>query len=154
MRCLAGRQVVQSVHAARRAMPRCISNIQEYNTRRRWRLSLALVVRISTVHTASSHYSPHLPPNCIYINNRNIVLSYCVWLTATRTGKLLPHLWYRPQDIIYVPAFIVFGYYFAIMKLYALCTLHEVGIWFLLLLSDRFCFFFFAASAAGGSTRV
>jgi len=57
----------------------------------------------------------------------NIILSYMVWLTATRTAKLLPHLWNRPQDIIYVPAFIVFGYYFAVMKLYALFTLHEVG---------------------------
>ena len=45
---------------------------------------------------------------------------------ATRTAKLLPHLWYRPQDIIHIPAFILFGYYFAIMKVYALLTLHEV----------------------------
>jgi hypothetical protein len=45
---------------------------------------------------------------------------------ATRTAKLLPHLWWRPQDVIYVPAFILFGYYFAIMKVYALLTLHEV----------------------------
>ncbi|KAF8705924.1 Glycosyl transferase family 21, partial [Rhizoctonia solani] len=57
----------------------------------------------------------------------NILASYAVWLSATRTAKLLPHLWHRPQDIIYVPAFIAFGYYFAIMKLYALFTLHEVG---------------------------
>jgi len=57
----------------------------------------------------------------------NVVLSYMVWLTATRTLKLLPHLWNRPQDIVYVPAFIAFGYYFAIMKLYALVTLHETG---------------------------
>nr|GAT42958.1 predicted protein [Mycena chlorophos] len=57
----------------------------------------------------------------------NILASYIVWLFATRTAKLLPHLWHRPQDIIYVPAFILFGYYFAIMKLYALCTLHETG---------------------------
>jgi hypothetical protein len=57
----------------------------------------------------------------------NILLSYFVWISATRTAKLLPHLWDRPQDIIYVPAFIAFGYYFAIMKLYALCTLHETG---------------------------
>ncbi|TFY77222.1 hypothetical protein EWM64_g6788, partial [Hericium alpestre] len=55
----------------------------------------------------------------------NVVLSYIVWLTATRTAKLLPHLWTRPQDIIHVPAFILFGYYFAIMKIYALLTLHE-----------------------------
>jgi len=57
---------------------------------------------------------------------RNILCSYFVWLMCTRTFKLLPHLWNRPQDIIHVPAFILFGYYFAIMKLYALFTLHEV----------------------------
>jgi cellulose synthase/poly-beta-1,6-N-acetylglucosamine synthase-like glycosyltransferase len=56
----------------------------------------------------------------------NVIISYMVWLTATRTAKLLPHLWWRPQDIIYVPAFIAFGYYFSIMKVYALVTLHEV----------------------------
>lgn len=39
------------------------------------------------------------------------LFQYAVWLTATRTLKLLPHLWYRPQDIIYVPAWIAFGYY-------------------------------------------
>jgi len=57
----------------------------------------------------------------------NILASYCVWLSATRTAKLLPHLWHTPHHIIYVPAFILFGYYFAIMKVYALCTLHETG---------------------------
>jgi cellulose synthase/poly-beta-1,6-N-acetylglucosamine synthase-like glycosyltransferase len=57
---------------------------------------------------------------------RNVILSYLVWLSATRTAKLLPHLWDRPQDIIHVPAFILFGYYFSIMKIYALFTLHEV----------------------------
>ena len=57
----------------------------------------------------------------------NILLSYLVWLFATRTFKLLPHLWKRPQDVVYVPAFILFGYYFAVMKLYAAFTLHEVG---------------------------
>lgn len=57
----------------------------------------------------------------------NILISYCVWLMATRTAKLIPHLWNRPQDIVYVPAFILFGYYFAVMKIYALLTLHETG---------------------------
>lgn len=66
-------------------------------------------------------YRPYLT-----VRDRNILASYLVWLFATRTAKLLPHLWHRPQDVIHVPAFILFGYYFAIMKLYALCTLHEV----------------------------
>ena len=58
--------------------------------------------------------------------SRNVIISYFVWLLATRTAKLLPHLWYRPQDVIHIPAFILFGYYFSIMKIYALLTLHEV----------------------------
>ncbi|KAG0364727.1 hypothetical protein BGZ54_007219 [Gamsiella multidivaricata] len=57
----------------------------------------------------------------------DIIISYVVWLMMTRIIKLLPHLFKRPQDIIWVPAFLIFGYYFAIMKLYALFTLHEVG---------------------------
>ncbi|KAF9580191.1 hypothetical protein BGW38_003264 [Lunasporangiospora selenospora] len=57
----------------------------------------------------------------------DIVISYIVWLMLTRIIKLLPHLFRRPQDVIWVPAFLVFGYYFAIMKIYALFTLHEVG---------------------------
>ncbi|KAF9155556.1 hypothetical protein BG015_009429 [Linnemannia schmuckeri] len=57
----------------------------------------------------------------------DIIISYIVWLMLTRVIKLLPHLFKRPQDVIWVPAFLIFGYYFAIMKVYALFTLHEVG---------------------------
>ncbi|KAF9099395.1 hypothetical protein BGX29_007146 [Mortierella sp. GBA35] len=57
----------------------------------------------------------------------DIVISYVVWLMLTRVIKLLPHLFKRPQDVIWVPAFLLFGYYFAIMKIYAVFTLHEVG---------------------------
>jgi len=61
------------------------------------------------------------------VSHRNVLCSWLVWLFATRTFKLLPHLWSRPQDIIHVPAFVLFCYYFAIMKIYALFTLHEVS---------------------------
>jgi len=77
-----------------------------------------VLVAYLAVQSARGNY--HLPV-------WNIVISYLIWLMSTRTVKLLPHLWNRPQDIIHVPAFIAFGYYFAIMKLYALFTLHEVG---------------------------
>ena len=75
-----------------------------------------MVVSIFTLSLATSHYFL-----------RNILCSYLVWLSATRTLKLLPHLWHQPEHIIFVPAFILFGYYFSIMKIYALCTLHEVS---------------------------
>lgn len=35
---------------------------------------------------------------------------------CTRTAKLLPHLWYNPSHIIYVPAWIIFGYYLYVAR--------------------------------------
>lgn len=101
-------------------MPRCRPHVKKYEACRARRLPFALVVRLC--EDLSSHGGINVTLR------RNILLSYIVWLSATRTAKLLPHLWNRPQDIIYVPAFILFGYYFAVMKLYALLTLHEVSI--------------------------
>ena len=45
---------------------------------------------------------------------------------VTRGLKLAPHFYHRPQDIIHIPAWLLFGYYFAVMKIYTLFTLHEV----------------------------
>ncbi|CDH48979.1 glycosyltransferase family 2 protein [Lichtheimia corymbifera JMRC:FSU:9682] len=57
----------------------------------------------------------------------NIAVSYICWLLLTRFVKLLPHFLRRPQDVWVIPAWLIFNYYFAIMKIYALFTLHEVG---------------------------
>ncbi|KAI9019522.1 glycosyltransferase like family 2-domain-containing protein [Phycomyces nitens] len=57
----------------------------------------------------------------------NVLLSYITWLLLTRGLKLLPHLIQRPRDVIHLPAWLLFNYYFAVMKVYALFTLHEVG---------------------------
>ncbi|KAK9899013.1 glycosyltransferase family 2 protein [Cystobasidium minutum MCA 4210] len=57
----------------------------------------------------------------------NVLLSWVGWLLLTRGLKLAPHFYHRPQDIIYIPAWLLFGYYFAVMKIYSLLTLHEVG---------------------------
>lgn len=48
-----------------------------------------------------------------------------MWLLLTRSLKLLPHLYRHPKDIVFVPLWLLFGYYFAVMKLYALVTLHK-----------------------------
>ncbi|CAO3593367.1 unnamed protein product [Absidia cylindrospora] len=54
----------------------------------------------------------------------NIAISYIVWLLVTRALKLFPHFLKRPQDIWVLPFWLLFNYYFAIMKIYALFTLH------------------------------
>jgi len=55
------------------------------------------------------------------------MLNYFIWLIFIRTLRLMPHLWNRPKDIIYIPAFVAFGYCFEFIKLYALLTLHKVS---------------------------
>ncbi|ORZ07678.1 polysaccharide synthase [Absidia repens] len=62
-----------------------------------------------------------------HLPNWNIAASYFAWLLITRCVKLLPHLAKRPQDIWALPAFLIFNFYFAVMKLYALVTLHQTG---------------------------
>ncbi|KAI8062410.1 glycosyltransferase like family 2-domain-containing protein [Gongronella butleri] len=54
----------------------------------------------------------------------NIAVSYICWLLVTRALKLIPHFLRRPQDIWVIPFWLIFNYYFAIMKIYALFTLH------------------------------
>jgi hypothetical protein len=69
------------------------------------------------------HAGPTNPPLPAW----NIVISYIIWLLFTRFIKLVPHFLKRPLDIWVLPAWLLFNYYFAIMKIYALFTLHEVG---------------------------
>ncbi|TPX49669.1 hypothetical protein SeLEV6574_g01309 [Synchytrium endobioticum] len=54
-----------------------------------------------------------------------ILVSYTVWLLLTRLLKYIPHFVSRPQDILYLPAWLIFNYYFAISKIYCLFTLHN-----------------------------
>ena len=61
-----------------------------------------------------------------YLPVWNILLSYIGWLFLTRSAKLVPHLLKRPQDVIYIPVWLLFAYYFSVMKIYTLFTLHEV----------------------------
>ncbi|ORX50205.1 hypothetical protein DM01DRAFT_1337868 [Hesseltinella vesiculosa] len=65
---------------------------------------------------------------CAYLHYHlpawNIIASYLVWLLATRFIKLLPHFYQRPVDLWALPMYLIFNFYFAFMKIYALLTLH------------------------------
>ena len=113
-----GGQVIQPFYTSRWPYSCFLCRLQEYDSSGRWWFSSTMVV--------SSRRFCFCMIAILLCTVRNVILSYLVWLTATRTAKLLPHLWHSPHDIIYVPAFILFGYYFSIMKIYALFTLHEV----------------------------
>ncbi|TPX36752.1 hypothetical protein SmJEL517_g01146 [Synchytrium microbalum] len=54
-----------------------------------------------------------------------IILSYVIWLLLTRLVKYMPHFVKRPQDILYLPVWLIFNYAFAIMKVYCLFSLHN-----------------------------
>ena len=53
-----------------------------------------------------------------------VVVSYLLWLTITRLIKYMPHFVKRPQDVLAIPVWLIFNIYFALMKIYCLCTLH------------------------------
>lgn len=55
------------------------------------------------------------------------ILVLALWMVFTKTVKLLPHFFLYPQDLIYLPVSILFGYFHGVIKLYALCTLDDVS---------------------------
>jgi parallel beta-helix repeat protein len=50
-----------------------------------------------------------------------------VWWITSRAIKMFPHLKRRPQDIFILPAFILYSFFTAIVKLYAFFTLNTQG---------------------------
>ena len=49
------------------------------------------------------------------------------WLLFTKTVKLFPYFYAYPQDLIYLPIQIGFGYVHGLIKLYSLLTLHRTS---------------------------
>lgn len=52
------------------------------------------------------------------------LVSYFVYLVATRLVKYTLHFTQRPQDIIHLPGLVLFNFLFSFMKVYCLFTLH------------------------------
>ncbi len=50
-----------------------------------------------------------------------------LWLFGTKAVKLLPHLKEHPEDIMYLPAEILFGYAHGLLEAYAIATLTSVS---------------------------
>lgn len=56
-----------------------------------------------------------------------ILASEVVWVVFSRYIRLYEHWRRRQWDIIHLPLYIAFNYFFALMKIYALFTLHITG---------------------------
>ncbi|KAI9325021.1 glycosyltransferase like family 2-domain-containing protein [Zopfochytrium polystomum] len=50
--------------------------------------------------------------------------SYVAWVLVTRLVKYAPHFARHPAHVVALPAWVLFGYFFAVLKLYCLMTLH------------------------------
>ncbi|KAJ3096362.1 hypothetical protein HK100_005587, partial [Physocladia obscura] len=81
---------------------------------------ITLLVGPVTVFYYAFHQS-ELGPN---YSTGEIIGTYVVWLLLSRAIKYLPHFIHRPQDVLAVPIWLIFSWYFAIMKIYCLFTLH------------------------------
>eukprot|EP00977_Amphora_coffeiformis_P007203 scaffold1565_cov221-Amphora_coffeaeformis.AAC.10 len=53
-----------------------------------------------------------------------VVLPVLSWLLFSRTLRMIPHIIRKPSHIVYIPAMILFQYFFVMIKVYAVCTLH------------------------------
>lgn len=53
-----------------------------------------------------------------------VVAPIVAWLLLSRTFRLIPHIIRKPQHIVYIPAMILFQYFFVFLKVYAVFTLH------------------------------
>ena len=49
------------------------------------------------------------------------------WILLTKIIKSMPHFLRHPRDIVYFPAYLLFGYYHSLVKLYALFTVLDVS---------------------------
>ncbi len=54
-----------------------------------------------------------------------LFFGWIIWLMFSRGLKLISHFAKHPKDLIYLPIFIFYQYLMVILKIYALCTIHN-----------------------------
>lgn len=69
----------------------------------------------------------YLPTYAIMHKQYVAILAWYLWLIATRTIKLFPYLTDHPQYFIYVPIFVIFQYYTAFLRVWALLSLPKTN---------------------------
>lgn len=48
------------------------------------------------------------------------------WIFLTKMVKLAPYFWREPQDLVFLPGYVVFAYFHSLIKLYALFTFWDI----------------------------
>ena len=76
---------------------------------------------LSTGWLAVNHL-PDLP-----IENRTAMVALGLWMFCSKLVKPLPHFWRNPKDLIYLPGYLMFGYFHSLIKLYALATFYNTA---------------------------
>jgi Ca2+/Na+ antiporter len=61
------------------------------------------------------------------ISKETAILILAVTLLLSKLIKPFPHFWRNPRDIIWIPGYILFGYYAGFIKLKALVTAYNVS---------------------------
>ncbi|KAA6414609.1 MAG: glycosyltransferase family 2 [Lasallia pustulata] len=58
-------------------------------------------------------------------NTRLAMTAFTLWLVFTKSVKLLPHFYRYPGDNKFIPLGIAFNYFYGLIKVYSLMTLHH-----------------------------
>lgn len=61
-------------------------------------------------------------------NTRLAMTAFTLWLVFTKSVKLLPHFYRYPGDNKFIPLGIAFNYFYGLIKVYSLMTLHHVSL--------------------------
>ena len=59
------------------------------------------------------------------LQNWIFVAVLALWWQISRSAKLLPHLYRRPSSFFFIPAYVVFSWVMAIIKIHALMTIRK-----------------------------
>lgn len=64
----------------------------------------------------------------ICIDSSTAMIALGLWILGSKLVKPLPHFWRNPKDLVYLPGYVLFGYFHSLIKLYALATVN-VTVW-------------------------
>lgn len=56
-----------------------------------------------------------------------ILVAYILWILLSCAMELLPHFTRQPADVLYLPFWIIFIHFIAILKLYSFCTMYAIS---------------------------
>ena len=60
------------------------------------------------------------------VSQSTTLVALVVWIIISKLVKLIPHFTKFPKDVVYIPGYILFTYYYSLQKVYSLFTCYDI----------------------------